>query len=551
MFVTVNPDPPYKGQTGYLRIELEHEQPDTYWLRIVPRNYGTPVAHFADGDGNPIDKIEWELDAAQDFEPQITFDAAGALRVQWSDTDPGRQWPPPTEADSIEVADVLDYGPVDATVALAPTPPPTSQDEVLWRVIGAISRRLRFDEFRDAIQPYLPNDNTSWYGSDAYTKLKRLADDFVTRAAAPLSKPDSELPKSVIESALKRSYVSSIDPPSEPFLSYEYGTEYEGDCCDKLERQLVQDGVLVRPAAPAAAPKLQFPLPNVPFVELIWNYWTEEGMLVQTLNHVVARFQNRRPGPGIDPLARFDLNPLMPLRTLLWNFAEDEQNRLTVRRRAAEYEYEYGLTLLGRAIPGRSTLVDRRSQFLESFHRLLNACIRFYKERDDKTVDADAFPLLSNLREVHLVLARGAHNQFANLAVTARAEMLTMQWMLAQPEMHEFLGGPTMVPYEEPWMDRVDSMKSIQGWSATSITHFFDLAVQGEQILLSVRHGRWNESVRKREDAANWALLWRNEIQRYVHAYAAVTGIDLNVVVDATMPSALIARRLMEQRRRA
>ena len=50
--------------------------------------------------------------------------------------------------------------------------------------------------------------------------------------------------------------------------------------------------------------------------------------------------------------------------------------------------------------------------------------------------------------------------------------------------MREFLGGPTMVPYEEPWMDRVDAMKSIQGWSDVSITHFNELAVHGEQIVL-------------------------------------------------------------------
>jgi hypothetical protein len=125
--------------------------------------------------------------------------------------------------------------------------------------------------------------------------------------------------------------------------------------------------------------------------------------------------------------------------------------------------------------------------------------------------------------------------------------MLTMQWLLAQPEMREFLGGPTMVPYEEPWMDRVDTMKSLNGWSDASITHFFELAVHGEQIVLSVRHGRWNEAGRTREDAANWALTWRNEIQRYIHAYRTVTGVDLATGIDATMPSELLARRLVEQ----
>ena len=129
--------------------------------------------------------------------------------------------------------------------------------------------------------------------------------------------------------------------------------------------------------------------------------------------------------------------------------------------------------------------------------------------------------------------------------------MLAMQWILAQPEMHEFLGGPAMVPCEEPWMDRVDTMKTLQGWSDTSIAHFFELAVQGEQILLSVRHGQWNESTRKREDAANGALKWPNSIQRYIYSYATVTGKDLTTQVHATMPSDLIARRLAGQRNRA
>ena len=30
------------------------------------------------------------------------------------------------------------------------------------------------------------------------------------------------------------------------------------------------------------------------FLELIWNYWMEEGMLVQTMNAITWRFQNRQ-----------------------------------------------------------------------------------------------------------------------------------------------------------------------------------------------------------------------------------------------------------------
>ena len=139
-------------------------------------------------------------------------------------------------------------------------------------------------------------------------------------------------------------------------------------------------------------------------------------------------------------------------------------------------------------------------------------------------------------------MAHGAHNQFADLPLVARAEMLTMQWILAQPEMREFLGGPTMVPYRLDRSGRHDQEHPGLARGQVSRT-LFELAVHGEQILLSIRHGRWNESSRTREDASNWALTWRNEIQRYIHAYRTVTGVDLATTVDATMPSVLLARR--------
>ena len=115
---------------------------------------------------------------------------------------------------------------------------------------------------------------------------------------------------------------------------------------------------------------------TAPFaVELIWSYWHEEGMLVQTLNHILARFQNRRTGPGPDPMARFDLSPLRPLRNLLFEWAEDESDRLTVRRRAAEYEYEYGLSLVGRAVPRAGLFVESRTTFIQAFHQLLHTAL--------------------------------------------------------------------------------------------------------------------------------------------------------------------------------
>ena len=57
----------------------------------------------------------------------------------------------------------------------------------------------------------------------------------------------------------------------------------------------------------------------------------------------------------------------------------------------------------------------------------------FYKQDDDTTVKADAFPVLNALKEVHLILSQGAHNQFGDLPSTARIEMLMQEWLLARP----------------------------------------------------------------------------------------------------------------------
>src|SRR5262249_29912726 len=85
-------------------------------------------------------------------------------------------------------------------------------------------------------------------------------------------------------------------------------------------------------------------------LELIWSYWHEEGMLTQTINAVSQRFQNVR-GPGDrDPLAHMETDPLRPINNLLWGRIQDESNRLSVRRRAYEYDHHYGLTLYGKAV---------------------------------------------------------------------------------------------------------------------------------------------------------------------------------------------------------
>jgi hypothetical protein len=284
-------------------------------------------------------------------------------------------------------------------------------------------------------------------------------------------------------------------------------------------------------------------------LELIWSYWHEEGMLVQTLNAISLRFQNRRSnGSGNDPLAHLVLDPIRPLNNLLWGYIQDEQHRLTVQRRAYEYDHHYGLALVGKAVPTLKT-VDSRSKFVEAFHNLLHTTSLFYTDDDDTTRLADAFPVLNALKETHLLLAQGAHNQFGDLPWTARVEMLIQEWLLARSEMRDFLQSRPMVPYQEGWMGQVDTMKKLQGWSDVTVTHFRDLGVFGEQLLLSVRYGDWI-GVNDPAQAANWARYWRPEVQSYIHGYRAATGVDLTgETVDATMPSRLLQNRLTAQAR--
>ncbi|MBP2324866.1 hypothetical protein JOF56_005251 [Kibdelosporangium banguiense] len=281
-------------------------------------------------------------------------------------------------------------------------------------------------------------------------------------------------------------------------------------------------------------------------LELIWSYWMEEGMLVQAHNAVTNRFQNQRTvRTGHDPLARMEIDPLRRLNNVLWGWIQNRPFLLSVRRRAFEYDHHYGVTLLGTAV-GDVDGVDSRSQFISAFHNLLHQCTIFYQQDDDLTMQADGFPLLNALRETQLVVTAGAHNQYGDLPWTARVEMLMQMWMFARPEMREFLGGRVMVPYKEPWMDRVDAVKSMMGWTDVNVTHFRDLGTFGEQIVLSIRYGSWATEIEP-ESAVNWARYWRPEIQGYVHAYRAATGADLRSTVDTSMPGRLLEQRLAER----
>jgi len=442
-----------------------------------------------------------------------------------------------------------------------------TDDQAVW---GAIRNRTNaanftnFEKFIDVVFCYPPGINPEleatrnklnpppprgahpcYHGSEAYNLLKAAAEVFLAlqcgiKVAPPLKDNgtpgdrDAKIPGEADRGGTAETF-RELEEALQNFMAG--GSRlYLHTILNSLKQNNAAsplcEGIL-RPRQPFTLPSDCFPC----LLELIWSYWHEEAMLVQTLNALCLRFQNRRGPHARDPLANLRLDPLRPLNTLLWGYIQDEINRLTVARRAYEYDHEYGLRLLGKAVADMQP-VDSRSKFLEAFHNLLYVASRFYKEADDTTVRADAFPLLNALKELHLILAQGAHNQFGDLPWTARVEMLIQKWLLARPEIREFLGGAPMVPYKETWMAHADSMKTLQGWTDVSVSHFRDLGVFGEQILLTVRHADWNSDDVTQANASNWAIYWRSEIQSYIHSYRAVTGVDLSSELTDTRSAA-------------
>jgi hypothetical protein len=432
---------------------------------------------------------------------------------------------------------------------------------VLCNSEGGAEVRSEFDRLRQ--RRFLPYNDT-----DAYRLLKVATEAFLmVNCGVFLAQPnftDDDLNDLLAHMSLDRAIdLNTLNALWQSYLQFVNGTRdqtlpYLALIREKLRDQgrlknsifAAQDADLPEECFGILRTKLTEPC----LLELIWSYWHEEGMLVQTVNALNNRFQNVRSRGDYDPLAMLEIDPLRPLNNLLWGQIQDEQHRLSVVRRSYEYDHHYGLSLYGKAVPATRG-ADSRSKFLEAFHNLLYLTAIFFKEDDDTTVIADGFPVLNALREVHFLLAEGAHNQFGDLPSTARQEMLIQQWILARPEFREFLPTRIMVAYPEPWMDRVDAMKKLQGWTDVSVREFNVLARFGEMILLSIRFGAWS-TVHDPVQAANWARFWRAEIQGYIHSYRAVTGVDLTAEITDTkqaaerflQPSVHLRNRLTAQR---
>ncbi len=450
---------------------------------------------------------------------------------------------------------------------------PETHNQALWVTIRNRSKAIGFNNYTKFIDEVLCGENSyatsndtcfgnekdrlnrikddlsmTFHGVDAYKFLKTATEVFLLLECGV--KIDEALYDELEEAGRLRNW---------PALDYQtandkLNTYIEPGRLPYLQRILDQVFKDQNTEYPYCAGVLNSALDCPCLLELIWSYWHEEGGLVQTLNAISRRFQNKRGSGTRDPLAQLEISPLRPLNNLLWGYVQENRERLSISRRASEYLHHYGITLVGKAIP-KLRPADNRSKFLEAFHTLLFRTHHYFQEVSDTHVVPDGFPLLNSLKEVHMLLAEGAHNQFGDLPWTSRVEMLIEQWLLARPEMQDFLRGRAMVPYKEAWMGTADTMKKLQGWTDVPVTHFRDLGVYGEQVLLSVRYDDWIDDARNEDDAKNWADYWKPEIQGYMHAYRAATGVDLTNAaskrekIDAKMPAVHLRQRRREQPR--
>ena len=270
-------------------------------------------------------------------------------------------------------------------------------------------------------------------------------------------------------------------------------------------------------------------LTNPCFLELLWSYWHDEGGLVQTheRHQLAVPEPDRRPA-GAGPAGRPGHRPAAPAQQPALGLRPGRSSTgSSTLRRAYEYDHQYGLVLVDQA-----GAAGARRRLPVAVHRGVpqparRCAAEFYRQDDDTTVIADGFGVLNALKETHLLLTEGAHNQYGDLPWTARHEMLMYQWILARPEMREFLPDADhgRLPGGVDGPGRGDEQAAglvRHRRCCTSAT-----SPCSASSCCSASGSAPGRTVNEPEQAANWARYWRSEMQGYIHAYRAVTGVDL------------------------
>jgi hypothetical protein len=405
-----------------------------------------------------------------------------------------------------------------------------TEDEVLWKAIHERSELIGFRRYQDYIQRVLKLDEDGFLsgglsrrlgelgarGLGVYRTLRDFTELFVLSECGSISH-ERVFQDERMERELRPERQSSRE-------------------IEEQLRDYLRDGELpyiervVKTAYPSLDPRFvgldalrsrvfRHPL----FLELWHEMSLEHGMLMRTMAAISARFQNTYISGENDGLSNYESSPLRPLSDFFWGWIDNEPMRLNAKRRIQEYRHQYGPSALDGAVAGIQA-ADVRTAFPDAFMNLMSLCEAFYKEDNQTTVIADAFPVLFGLRQLHQILAMGAGNTAPQLTFTARVETLMMQLMLAQPELRAFLRVREMVPYDEAWQASVDAMIDLQGWQQPSTTQHNDCARFGEQILLSIRLADWTAG--DETNARNWLRHHREAIRRFMYAQRAISAVD-------------------------
>ena len=467
-------------------------------------------------------------------------------------------------------------------VSLQRTQAVSTPDQMLWTLIRNRTEAISFRRYREFIDGVMcrgvdvrnplrsPTSVLNFTGTQAYEVLKQATDTFlmqecgVVDAGGLCVTPEGFLDPRLMESELADPDVADVFLEQEPRRYGRPGTPVTLDLLKSLRAQYYEDlskeNNVLLPYLKIISDRLSdLPLKSANDIngncygilrskltgplalELIWSYWHEEGMLVQTLN--------ADPGPVPEPAPRCRSRPAGPLRSRPAAAAEQpasgagprtSSHRLTVRRRAAEYEHEYGLTLLGRAVPDRRLGGHAGRRFLQSFHTLLHLRYLFFKEDDDTTVIADGVPAAQRA-------AGDASDPGRGRAQPVRRHAVRGPGGDADHAVDAGPAGDARVP-------RRPDHGAVRG--AVDGPGRLDEAAPGldgrqrhplprsgclRRAARCCRSGYGNWSVvNDPQQAANWARYWRPEIQRYIHAYRAATGVDLNERADATVPAQLL-----------
>jgi hypothetical protein len=392
-------------------------------------------------------------------------------------------------------------------------PPVDSTDQILWKTIRETANQIGWKAYIHFVDDVLPPldvakrkivgrkieaSEAHRIGTDEYFILKAATEAFVLNNCL-----GKEATLQSLSAFQRLPDAARFDAPSPAFLPALLAIQ------ENIRSQSVAD---LRPQAC--------------LLEMIWCYWQEVGMLTATMDKLVERVAAGIVSPIADAHAAASSSVALQVRGIVSAYLRDANNLLSPTRRAYEYQHQYGLHAQTSVSPAR-TQDDPRSRFPQAFSRLLATTGKYYWEDYTPTVVADPMLILQSLREVHSLLRESIENQCREIPRIARQEMLLIQWILSQRALCQLLPIHTGISYPEEWMASVDAMKRLQGWTDLSILHFHRLAVAGEQILLSIRFGRWNGNATS-TDAGNWAHYWREEIQGYIEAYRFVTGVDLS-----------------------